>query len=296
MNASLLDLSGKIDRGTVELFETVVRVAQSIDVRFFVVSAAARDIILLHGYDVSTIRATTDIDLGVQVPDWKTYEQLKEGLVATGEFTPDREPQQLTFKQALRIDVIPFGAITGPDNVLTWPPDYETKMNMLGFEELYHHAVLVRLRSDPALDVPFASLAGLAAMKIIAWDDNLSRGKRDAPDLFLIMSNYLDAGNQDRLYNEEKDLVDVADFDYVRAGTRLLGRDIAATLNTRSVRAVLEILTRETAGDGRYRLVTDMMDIHGTSDNDFDHRIDLLKELTSGILDRTGTVRDGNLS
>jgi predicted nucleotidyltransferase len=230
------------------------------------------------------------------VPDWKTYEQLKEGLVATGEFTPDREPQQLTFKQALRIDVIPFGAITGPDNVLTWPPDYETKMNMLGFEELYHHAVLVRLRSDPALDVPFASLAGLAAMKIIAWDDNLSRGKRDAPDLFLIMSNYLDAGNQDRLYNEEKDLVDVADFDYVRAGTRLLGRDIAATLNTRSVRAVLEILTRETAGDGRYRLVTDMMDIHGTSDNDFDHRINLLKELTSGILDRTGTVRDGNLS
>ncbi|UCG79696.1 MAG: hypothetical protein JSV60_06845, partial [Desulfobacterales bacterium] len=147
MNASLLDLSGKIDRVTVELFETVVRVAQSMHVRFFVVGAAARDIILLHGYDVNTIRATTDIDLGVQVPDWKTYEQLKQGLVATGDFRPDREPQQLVYKEALRIDVIPFGAIAGPDNVLTWPPDYETKMNMLGFEESYRHAVVVRLRS-----------------------------------------------------------------------------------------------------------------------------------------------------
>jgi predicted nucleotidyltransferase len=296
MNASLLDLSGKIDRVTVELFEAVLHVAQSIGVRFFVVGAAARDMILLHGYDVSTIRATTDIDLGVQVPDWKIYEQLKEGLVATGDFTPDREPQQLTYKEALRIDVIPFGAITGPDNVLTWPSDYETKMNMLGFEESYHHAVAVRLRSHPALDVRFASLAGQAVMKIIAWNDDYSRGKRDAQDLLLIMSTYLEAGNQDRLFNEEKDLVDVEDFDYVRAGARLLGRDIAAILNTRSVKAVLEILNREIGEQGRCRLVEDMMGINATSDNDFEDRLTLLKEMTSGILDRTGKARDGSLS
>ncbi|MBW1860007.1 MAG: nucleotidyl transferase AbiEii/AbiGii toxin family protein, partial [Deltaproteobacteria bacterium] len=206
-----------------------------------------------------------------------------------------RDPQQLAYKEALRIDVIPFGAITGPDNVLTWPPDYETRMNMLGFEEAHNHALTVRLRSDPVLDVPFASLAGLAAMKIIAWNDNYSRGKRDAPDLFLIMSTYLDAGNQDRLFNEEKDIVDVEDFDYVRAGARLLGRDIAAILNTRTVKTVLEILIRETGEEGRCRLVEDMMDIHGTSENGFDHRLDLLKEMTLGILDRTGKGRDSNL-
>ncbi len=296
MNASLLDLSGKIDRGTVGLFEAVVHVAQSVNVPFFVAGATARDIILLHGYNVDTIRATTDIDLGVQVADWDRYEQLKKGLVETGDFTRGRDPQQLLFREALRIDIIPFGAITGPDNTLSWPSDSETKMNMLGFEEAHNHALKVRLRSDPVLDVRFASLAGLAAMKIIAWNDNYSRRKKDAQDLFLIMRTYLDAGNQERLYSEEQDLVNVKDFDYVHAGARLLGRDIAAILNAKSVKTVLEILTRETSDQGRNRLVEDMMGIRGTSDNDFVERLGLLQELTSGILDRTGQENDRSSS
>jgi predicted nucleotidyltransferase len=221
------------------------------------------------------------------VPDWERYEHLRKGLVATGDFRAGRDPQQLVFKDVLRIDIIPFGAITDPDNALSWPSNSETKMNMLGFEEAYHHAITVRLRSNPVLDVPFASLAGQAAMKIIAWNDNYSRGKRDAQDLLLIMRTYLDAGNQERLYSEEQDLVNVKDFDYVRAGARLLGWDIAAILNAKSIKIVLEILTRETSDQGRNRLVEDMMGVHGTSDNDFDERLSLLKEMTSGILDRT---------
>jgi predicted nucleotidyltransferase len=101
------------------------------------------------------------------------------------------------------------------------------------------------------------------------------------------MRTYLDAGNQERLYSEEQDLVNVKDFDYVRAGARLLGWDIAAILNAKSIKIVLEILTRETSDQGRNRLVEDMMGVHGTSDNDFDERLSLLKEMTSGILDRT---------
>ncbi len=286
MNASLLDLSGKIDRGTVELFEAVVRVAQSVNVPFFVVGATARDMILLHGYDINPKRATADIDFGVQVPDWDRYEQLTKGLVETGDFAPTRDPQQLEYKGVQRIDLIPFGAISGPDNALIWPPHHDTRITTLGFEEAYNHALTVRLRSDPVLDVRFASLAGLAAMKIIAWKETYSRRRRDAQDLLLIMSTYLEAGNQERLYSEEQDLVNVKDFDYVHAGARLLGRDIAAILNTRTVKTVLEILTRETSDQGRNRLVEDMMGILGTPDNDFEERLDLLKELTSGILDR----------
>jgi hypothetical protein len=74
-----------------------------------------------------------------------------------------------------------------------------------------------------------------------------------------------------------------------------LGRDIAAILNPSTVKTVLEILTRETAEDGRYRLVADMADVYRTSDSDFDRRLNLLKEITSGILDRTRTVREGGL-
>jgi predicted nucleotidyltransferase len=44
------------------------------------------------------------------------------------------------------------------------------------------------------------------------------------------MRKYLDAGNQDRLWREETDLMG-KNFDYERAGSRLLGRDMAKILN-----------------------------------------------------------------
>ncbi|MBW2334453.1 MAG: hypothetical protein JRF06_05045, partial [Deltaproteobacteria bacterium] len=84
MKESLIDLSGKIDGFRVRLFETIAKAAESLNVPFFVVGATARDIILSEGYGIEVGRATKDIDLGVQVPDWSGYEQLKAGLVRTG--------------------------------------------------------------------------------------------------------------------------------------------------------------------------------------------------------------------
>ena len=67
MRENFLDLSGKIDDSIVQLLGTIADVAESVDIRFFVVGATARDIILMHGYGVHTIRATLDIDLGVEI-------------------------------------------------------------------------------------------------------------------------------------------------------------------------------------------------------------------------------------
>ena len=74
-----LDLSGKIDRFLVEIFEKIVSAAESVNTAFFVVGASARDIILKFGFDIETIRATNDIDLGVRVSDWTSmtsYERV----------------------------------------------------------------------------------------------------------------------------------------------------------------------------------------------------------------------------
>ncbi|MGD9161830.1 MAG: hypothetical protein PVG39_25695 [Desulfobacteraceae bacterium] len=70
MSRNLLDLSGKIDPLTIELFETIKNTADSGGINFFVVGASARDMILEYGYEIKTKRATMDIDLGVQVADW----------------------------------------------------------------------------------------------------------------------------------------------------------------------------------------------------------------------------------
>ncbi len=104
-------------------------------------------------------------------------------------------------------------------------------------------------------DFTFPTPSGVALMKIISWNDDYPARNRDAKDLALLMRKPLDAGNDERLFNEEIDLVENEDFDYVRAGARLLGRDIAAVLHPNTAKALLEILNRETGEQDRYRLV-----------------------------------------
>lgn len=76
MTTKLLNLSETIDKVTVELFANIANVAGSMNAPFFVVGATARDIILTNGYGIETIRATNDIDLGVEVSDWDQYNLL----------------------------------------------------------------------------------------------------------------------------------------------------------------------------------------------------------------------------
>jgi len=287
MKENLLNLSGKIDNLTIEIVECIANAADSLNIPFFVVGAAARDIILQYGYGILTTQATADIDFGVQVSDWKHYKQLRDRLISTGKFTSDKKKaQRILFEKNFPVDIIPFGAIANLDNSVSWPSDHEVEMSTLGFEESYRHSITVRLRSDPILDVQFSSLSGLALMKIISWHDRYPERKRDAKDLMLLMRNYLDTGNEERLYNEEADLLEKKDFDYLRASARLLGRDIAAILNPETAKTILEILDRETGKQDRYKLIEDMRDISGGFNNNFEENLQLLEELKSGILEK----------
>jgi predicted nucleotidyltransferase len=290
MSRNLLDLSGKIDPLTIELFEDITNVAESMGIQFFVVGATARDMILEYGYEIRTQRATMDIDLGVQVVNWDQFENLKQGLIDTTYFklVPERQ-QSLIYKDDLRIDIIPFGKIAEPEHRFNWPAEDGIEMNTLGFVESYEDALFVRLRERPVLDIRFASLAGLALMKIIAWNDNPARG-RDAKDLILIIHNYLDAGNQERLFEKEIDIIDRlrerGDVDYLKAGARLLGRDIRAIATPESKRKILEILEQETGDKDRYKLVEEMTDSKSWDTTvEFEENIELLEQMKLGVFE-----------
>ena len=142
---------------------------------------------------------------------------------------------------------------------------------------------MVRLRSDPALDIPFATPAGLAIMKVIAWNDRSSHGNKDAGDLAFLIRTYLDAGNQDRLLNELPDLLAEDDFDYERAGARLLGRDMAKILSPDTKKVIFDILDRETKEQSQYRLVGDMMKGYAVGGDAFEYYLRLLEALKEGI-------------
>jgi predicted nucleotidyltransferase len=289
MTRKLLDLSEKVDRFTVELFEIIANVAGSMNAPFFVVGATARDIILEYGFGIETIRATNDIDLGVEVSGWNQYAKLTEDLVATGEFEPTGEHQRLRYKGSALIDIIPFGPIANPDGSFSWPPDHEVEMNTLGFDESYEHALTVRLRRKPDLDIKFANPAGLALMKLLSWDDRHPERSSDAKDLGFLMRTYIDAGNEERLFEQEADIIEIlresGSYDYVRASARLLGRDISAIAHPETKERLLSILEKETSEEGPYRFVEDMRDGHALASSDFEENLVLLEELKAGVLE-----------
>ena len=95
-------------------------------------------------------------------------------------------------------------------------------MSMVGFKEAYEHSITVRVSSDPDLDIKLAPLPGLAIMKLISWKEKYPGRKRDAEDLLLIMNKYEEAGNSERLYEEDLPLLQEEGFDIRLAGTRLL--------------------------------------------------------------------------
>jgi predicted nucleotidyltransferase len=284
MTNIFLNLSGKIENPVVDALQILKKVADSLGVNFFVVGASARDFILRHQYGIEPRRKTGDIDLGVEVASWEQFKTLFESLISTGQFSPASERHRLRCGTVL-LDILPFGPITDEDKKISWPPEHEIIMSMAGFEEAYKHSITVRVTSDPDLDIKLATLPGLAIMKLVSWKEKYPDRKRDAEDLLLIMNKYEEAGNSERLYEEDLPLLQGEGFDTTLAGARLLGRDMAKISDSKTFLIVKEILDAETEEMGQYKLATDMMREAGMSDTRFDGILLQLERLKKGILE-----------
>ena len=101
-----------------------------------------------------------------------------------------------------------------------------------------------------------ASLAGLTLLKLAAWVDRGLESNKDAADLYRLLTSYADAGNTDRLYEQELDLLEAVDFDMRLAGAELLGRDVVTICDTQILNQVRSVLALER---NRERLVIDMV-------------------------------------
>ncbi len=283
MNNILFDISGKIDPSFVSAFFEIKKVTNSLGIHFFVVGATARDFIFEHCYNIRSPRRTKDIDLGVEVADWDNFSKLTKALLATGKFSSAREKQRFLFNEEVFIDIVPFGPISDKDKKISWPPEHEIFMTMLGFEEAYENSITVRLSSDPALDIKLPPLSGLALMKIVSWNERYPEGKKDAEDLLFIMNNYERAGNEERLYNQELSLLEDEKFDIKLAGIRLLGQDMAKISDPATIETVKEILDSETGEQSRYRLVADTVKDPFMKGDEILHQLEKLKEGISKV-------------
>jgi predicted nucleotidyltransferase len=247
-----LDFSGKSDLlGLARLVRALQAAAHPRGIDFFLMGAAARDLMLRHAHGISAARLTEDADFAVMVRDWSAYEDLRAGLMAGGEFTarPGPATHRLRHRGGSALDIVPFGGVERPDRMLAWPPDGTTVFDCFGMNEALGASVMVRLPESVWLKV--APMPALTVLKACAWQDrkHIHPGQ-DAPDLLLFLRHYMDCGNFDRALSEHGDLFEADDFDHVEAGVRLLARDIAALIGRSGVERLLGILAPEADEDG----------------------------------------------
>ena len=286
-----IDISGSIEPERVAVLRSIQEVAQEFGVNFIAIGAFARDLIFEHIHGIPAPRLTEDIDIGVEVASWEEFQRLTSVLIERRLFAPTRLPHRFTgIAGESIVDIVPYGEISDEMKLISWPPDHDVIMSMLGFEEAYQSALKVLISSEPFVEIPVPSIPALALLKIISWDDAYPNRERDAQDLLFILENYGKAGVEDELYETHTDMLTEEEFDNLLASVRLLGRDIARLSNSQTFQRVDEILNRETDENHGFRMLADMIKgtmIRGTK---FESALQLLKKLLQGIQEEQSTV------
>lgn len=284
------DISGKIEKPIVDALATLSGIALRLEIPFFLLGATARDIFFSAIFDLPAQRATLDVDIGIKARSWEDAQKLADGLIATGEW---RQAGRLHFRfvhtNGVILDVIPFGGVENPEGNIQWPDD-DVVMTTMGFVEAFEYSMEVRLRTDPILDVKVCTPPAMVVLKLISWDEKYPKRAKDASDIKYVLTNYLETGNQQRLYEDHADLLEESDFDFVEASARILGRDVARIVTPGTRAAVLSILDRETNENSDFRLVADMA--RGDSrENSFEESSRLLEKLKQGVIEGSKNYR-----
>lgn len=278
MNISL-DLSNKIPKQTIEILQKVTRVAEKLNIPIFLIGAAARDLVLISGYNLPKRTKTYDIDFGVAVSDWQEYEKLKLELVNTDNFSLDSKVEHRLIEKSseTEIDLVPFGEIESPTGQVTFQNKSKTQMNMTGFAEVYESALTVKLSTD--LIMKIVSPVGLVLLKLFSWNDRFEN--RDASDFWLIVKNYLNiADNEERIYGKYANWLEEADYDFEIAAAKLLGIDIAEISLEETRMQVLGFFENQ---KGLEKFAFEIMRVESKIEDNFDRIMLILKAIEEGL-------------
>lgn len=217
----------------------------NINVDFYVIGATARDIILSNLHDLAPERKTDDLDIAIAITDWSQFQSIEESLPEINGFTKSKEQKQrFIYKGVYVIDIVPFGDVTEDDGNIYWPPDETIAMSVWGFPEMADSTIRVEI--DEEFSIQIASLPGLFILKLVAWKDRHLLGSKDAYDMALLLTNYLDI-NTERAVDEHYDLYETDEFDQTIAGAQLMARDVKLLIrdNEKTLEYLREILAKE---------------------------------------------------
>jgi predicted nucleotidyltransferase len=259
-----IDICEKLPKGIVPLYRAIDEATTALDIRYLVVGAVARDLVLAYGFDAGIERGTRDVDFGIQVNSWEDFQTLKDALLNQG-FTEDEKSgeQRLIGPDEWdlsldSLDLLPFGGIQDDNANISWPPNKDMVMSVLGFDEALRAAVKVTISRDPLLVIPVASLPGIALLKLIAWTDRAADKKaKDAQDLRFIMLNYIKIKEiSDLTYTDG--VMDRYDYDADLASAHILGKHAGEIATDATRNQIEKIFADDIAGRTQENLILDM--------------------------------------
>ena len=240
----IINISDRLPRGLVEMYQAVEGCAISSEIDFLIVGAMARDLVLYHGFGAEIERGTRDVDFAIQVESWQAFEDLKLALVQVGFSIDNTVPYRLGYIDSedmpWELDILPFGELADANNDISWPPNGDFVMSMLGFAEALATAWQVQIVESPACIVPVASPAAMVVLKMIAWTErDVQLRRKDALDIAYIIKNYEKIPKVfERLYKE--DYMEQCDWDIDTASSLLLGHEIAQMISVQTRNYLME--------------------------------------------------------
>ena len=238
----------------VELLRNLTDSFNKMDKEFYVIGATARDIIMQQLLDTASRRRTKDLDIAIAIPDWNTFEQVKQNLVDDG-FKKSRHMHQRFFYGEYELDIVPYGVVAKEDGNIYWPPEEEIAMSVKGFDEVLSEAITVSIDGD--FKVKIASLHGLFLLKFNAWLDRNAKTSKDAEDMSFIFSNYFMANLEREIHQE---VYDWENFDDYIVGGYWLAHDLVVLLNKEQLRYYKEVIEGELTKEEESRLINQMIE------------------------------------
>ena len=139
------------------------------------------------------------------------------------------------------------------------------------------------LSQNPYVELPVCSLAGLAMLKLISWDEARNARSKDAEDFVYIAMHYVDAGNDTRVIAETQGVLTSGTLDMELGGARLLGHDIGQISGPNLRERVIGILAREADAGGQLALVTDSVRRRISWEETIDGTLALIRSVLSGL-------------
>ena len=238
----------------VELLRKLIDSFNKMDKEFYVIGATARDIIMQQLHDTASRRRTKDLDIAIAIPDWNTFEHVKQSLIADG-FEKSKDMHQRFYYGEYELDIVPYGVVAKDDDNIYWPPEEEIAMSVKGFDEVLSEAITISV--DDEFKVKIASLHGLFLLKFNAWFDRNAKTSKDAEDMSFIFSNYFMANLDREIYQE---VYDWENFDDYIVGGYWLAHDLVALLNKEQLRYYMEVIEGELAKEEESRLINQMLE------------------------------------